>query len=457
MNEIKKMNGLQKYSVLDRITIELDIKSNPFCFDTDQLFSLAARINPKRSFLFVSKILGKHLPVKPEIPLLTGHLLAMAYMSQVHGITNEYMEKIASSIKSGANLPEALKNVRNNPIKPLKPAAVIGFAETATALGHAFFMTFKDDLTFIHTTREEINELHSIIDFEEEHSHATSHRMYGEEAIFRSDDEVILVDDEITTGKTALNIIRTIHQNYPWKKVFSVVSILDWRNEEHQQAFRNVEQELGITIHEVSLLGGTVGAKGSISFTDEPSISITSQPANVSWYPLNFKGDKKKVTSLNGKRQIMKAPYLKHTGRFGLAIHEAAAFEKDLMDIGLELKHSRQSKYTRVIGTGEFMYVPMRIASYMGDGITFQSTTRSPIYPSESEDYCIRQKYSFSSPENPGIQNYLYQIEPGECEEIFVIAERTFSRDSMQELINELSKSAASSIKIIVINQMDEE
>ena len=48
-------------------------------------------------------------------------------------------------------------------------------------------------------------------------------------ALFENDDMVVLVDDEITTGKSALNFIRAIQSKYPRKK-YGVVSLLDWRS-----------------------------------------------------------------------------------------------------------------------------------------------------------------------------------------------------------------------------------
>ena len=144
-----------------------------------------------------------------------------------------------------------------------QPTTFIGFAETATALGHAVFSTFENNAKYIHTTREQINERTSIINFEEEHSHATSHRVYARDLqFFQDDSEVVLVDDEITTGKTAINIIQTITAAYPSKKVFTVVSILDWRSAEHRQRYRQLEQELEITIHAVTLIDGAISVTG---------------------------------------------------------------------------------------------------------------------------------------------------------------------------------------------------
>ena len=42
----------------------------------DELFALGARANPRRAFLFVSKVLGKHIPVPTETLVRVHRLLA---------------------------------------------------------------------------------------------------------------------------------------------------------------------------------------------------------------------------------------------------------------------------------------------------------------------------------------------------------------------------------------------
>ena len=67
----------------------------------------------------------------------------------------------------------------------------IGFAETATGLGHAVFNHFEDAI-YIHTTREEILNMEPSFYFEEEHSHATSHRVYAPEEILMEAETIVL-------------------------------------------------------------------------------------------------------------------------------------------------------------------------------------------------------------------------------------------------------------------------
>ncbi len=70
----------------------------------DAMAGLALRENPRRAHLVVSRVLGKHIPVRPGILVSTGALL-------------------------GAQVTGALAGVREAPV-------VVGYCETATGLGH---------------------------------------------------------------------------------------------------------------------------------------------------------------------------------------------------------------------------------------------------------------------------------------------------------------------------------
>ena len=94
----------------------------------------------------------------------------------------------------------------------LKSGVVISFAETGTALGHSVFNYINSDYEFIHTTREKVKNKESL-HFLEEHSHATNHNLYYEDLKYLKDkEEIILVDDEITTGNTCINLIKKINE-----------------------------------------------------------------------------------------------------------------------------------------------------------------------------------------------------------------------------------------------------
>lgn len=50
---------------LEQGTLNLTIESGTHA--PDELFGFAQRRNPKRAFLFVSKVLGRHIPVSPAV------------------------------------------------------------------------------------------------------------------------------------------------------------------------------------------------------------------------------------------------------------------------------------------------------------------------------------------------------------------------------------------------------
>ncbi|WEG14621.1 phosphoribosyltransferase family protein [Pullulanibacillus sp. KACC 23026] len=439
--------------ILEDFTVKVDLLSNPYQFELSHLFQMAARINKKRSFLFVSKVLGKHLAVDPKICLLTGHLLALRYMEVVHGQLNPHTEAVVDAIKTREGLADVLEVMEKNPIELPNPVTCIGFAETATALGHAVFSTFKEQASYIHTTREQIEKLSSIINFEEEHSHATSHRVYAlQQDFFKNDNEVILIDDEITTGQTAVNIIRTLKATYPHKKTFTIVSILDWRTPEHRQSYQALERELDITIHAVSLVEGNMEVIGQPTQLEEQRPAFQPFTPKLSSMSLTKMMNSEMLlyeSSVHADGSQTTAPYIKGTGRFGLSIKEERRYNDLYKPIGDALQSRRMGKRTLVIGTGEFMYLPMKIASYMGEGISYQSTTRSPIYQSDHKGYLIQRKFKFDSPENPGLTNYLYNIEVNQYDEIFLFVERLSSPNAVKSLLDALSQTFIPVIHLI--------
>jgi len=447
----------QTYQIIDHLQVEVDVFNNPYHFELDKLFQMATRINKKRSFLFVSKVLGKHLAVSPQIPLLVGNLLAMRYMEVVHGYKDQRSEAIAKAIQTNEQLVDLVDEIERNPIPLVSPATFIGFAETATALGHAVFSSFQTGGTYIHTTRENIEELSSIINFEEEHSHATSHRVYASDSdLLNNNQEVVLVDDEITTGKTAINIIRTIKEHYPVKKIFTVVSILDWRIEENRQKYKQLEKELNITINAVSLIDGCITIVGEPILEDEKDETVPEVEQHVTFLYTDDLVDPSAfqyASSINEDSTRNASPYLKATGRFAITLEDNNLFMHTHKKVAEYVKQHRKGIKSLVLGTGEFMYLPMKIASYMGEGIYYHSTTRSPIYQTTQESYTIQNKFSFNCPENPGVMNYLYNIHPYQYDEVFIFIERITSEEGIKSLLHDLKRTFIPNITVVIMTK----
>lgn len=424
------------FNIWGDLTVNLDIQNNPYEIPLKDLFLMAARINKKRSFLFVSKVLGKHIPIHPMTGIVVGSLLAARYMEVVKGERPKELLRFVSQLKKeeALEIPQAFIHKDVNPI-------IIGFAETATALGHAFFDSFTNS-NYFHTTRELLEGVAPAITFEEEHSHATSHRVYVDRALLESDREIILVDDELTTGKTALNIIRSIQEKFP-RTSYTVVSILDWRSDENVTLFHELEKELGITIHTVSLVKGMVSVEGEAEFPENKGEESSPQPVDTQNLIVHKIKNASPVSF--GDNDV----YTLFTGRFGLTSKENEKASVWAEKVGKELSKHRTGGKSLVLGSGEFMYVPMKVAAHMGENVLYHSSTRSPIYPVEKADYGVRNRFSFSNPEDLSIAHYLYNIDRNEYDDLFLFFEKEVAKENLGELLGELKRTEIPNIHII--------
>ena len=159
--------------------------------------------NTKRDFLFVNKEQCKHIPCKAS---------DMIDMCKALG------EGVASILKE----------------RKSKSCLVIGFAETATAIGQIVadtldFSVKQCAVKYTVTTREDVQGTENLLTFEEEHSHATTQKLLCVEGVTDNDisdyDTVVFVDDELTTGNTIINFIKC-HQ----MKINSLKKFVDKSN-----------------------------------------------------------------------------------------------------------------------------------------------------------------------------------------------------------------------------------
>ncbi len=152
-------------------------------YTCDDVMKVAKRIkNTRRGYLFVNPLQAKHVPVSPTSSLTMmrsfGEMLAKKYP---------------------------------------KTKLVIGFAETATAIGAVVAESFVSDCFYIHTTREFVPGAMDCLYFLEEHSHAPEQKLIVDSVSERiaSTDSIIFVDDEISTGKTMINMIQQLRNRFP--------------------------------------------------------------------------------------------------------------------------------------------------------------------------------------------------------------------------------------------------
>ncbi len=161
----------------------------------DALCDFAARDNPKRGFLVVSKVLGRHWPATPATMRASARDLATLVPADLPG-----------------------------------PVAVVGLAETAVCLGQTVHeelrrATGRDDIAFIHSTRQRADRP-LLCRFEEPHSHASAHLIYRPD--FPAPRALVLVDDEVSTGTTLANLAGALVEAWPSVEAVVVATLTDW-------------------------------------------------------------------------------------------------------------------------------------------------------------------------------------------------------------------------------------
>lgn len=360
--------------------MQINIKENIYGLNLDDLMIKGYRANnPKRNFLFISTVLGKHIELKPDVCRLAGYLLASRLSDD-----SELTKNIVKAFKESdyKNINDLFKNF----FRCKEDILVLGFAETATGLGMSVASSIEDSY-YLTTTREEITEIESLLKFEEEHSHATTHKCFllDKERLLKAE-RIVLVDDEITTGKSMLNIIKELKRVTNIKN-YTILSILDWRNKEYLDLYDSFIEEEDIDLEVLSLISGEIKIEDTTTFYDKEE---------------KFLEGKIKLTNLNSLDRIeLKTShglesYIKDSGRFGVEFKDIRSLEEKCKDIARDIeKELGALKKTLVLGHGENIYIPSRIAAYLNGEVYFKTTTRSPIYACKEEFYPIKEKHIF--------------------------------------------------------------
>jgi hypothetical protein len=266
------------------------------------------------------------------------------------------------------------------------PAVLIALAETATGLGHGIYehlltRTGRRDLLFLHTTRYRLDRALAL-SFEESHSHATEHLLYEPSdphhaGLFRTAQTVVLVDDEVSTGRTLANLTSTYCRLNPRLASVQVVSLTDWLSPERRGEFDNL---VGVPVEFHSLL------RGRFAFEEDARFDPGAIP-NVSG-----RGDAKDA-------------YLRgNFGRLGLC----GPLTLDL-DALASAAGVQPGERVLVLGTGEFSHAPFCLARFLqerGWDVLYQSTTRSPLLL----DGDLSSVLEFIDNYFDEIPNYLYNV-----------------------------------------------
>lgn len=327
-----------------------------------ELLGLALRRNPKRAHLLVSNVLGKHVPQRPSV---------------VHG--------------AGVALGERVRDLLGDAVEQ---AVILGYAETATGLGHSV----ADGVArapYLHSTRRPVPGVATAGGFEEAHSHATSHLLLPEDpALLAGDGPLVLVDDEFSTGNTVLNTIRALHARYP-RRWYVIVALVDMRSAADQGRLAEFAKEIGARVDLVAMASGTVTLPEGVLARGKALVAEHEDaPTRTGAGTGTGTGDIVRAT-------LGWPESLPDGGRHGFTPAHRARLEAAVPGMAAALaKELGGARRVLVLGFEELMYAPLRLAlelerSAAGVEVRYSTTTRSPVLAVDDPGYAIRSRLVF--------------------------------------------------------------
>ncbi len=325
-------------------------------YTEQELAAVAKRENnKKRSYLVVNRLQGKHVPVSPGKALRMFGSLAELLLEEYQG------ERLL----------------------------LIGFAETATAIGAA--VAEKLGALYIQTTREQIRDVEYFY-FSEQHSHATEQKLVKDDLdrVMERVDRIVFIEDEITTGNTIRNIIELLKKAYPGCAGFSAASLLNGMAKTDQEEYA----KSGIRLH---WLLKTCHDSYEERVADCRGDGIchgcdSSLPAVV---PEEYR--------ISGCRDARR-------------LTDGTLYKTACRQMGREVVERLQpvrGERILVIGTEEFMYPALVLASMLEEKtgwVRCHSTTRSPILVSSEAWYPLHERYELRSLYDRQRTTFLYDL-----------------------------------------------
>lgn len=315
--------------------------------------------NAKRAYLLVNPLQAKHMPVSP-----TEALTMMRTLGE--GLQQEF---------PGTRL-------------------VLGFAETATALGAAVASRLGPDCAFLTTTRE-AGEGPGWVRFLEEHSHAAEQKLWGGDldALLQETDTVLFVDDEISTGKTLRNMVAQLTRRWPalGEKTLVAASLLNRVTPEQEKAL----VDAGITCRCLVRLPQEDHTAQVADWT------VTEAPPAVP-QNLSFRQETLPGEGLLDPRKTL---------RIGAYDRSCQALAEAMLSCALGPVETLGK--TLVLGTEECMYPALILGEKLerlGAEVCCHATTRSPIGLCDAPGYPIRSGWKLPSFYEEERTTYVYNL-----------------------------------------------
>ncbi|MFT6386920.1 MAG: adenine/guanine phosphoribosyltransferase-like PRPP-binding protein [Cellvibrionaceae bacterium] len=328
---------------------QLELVIEPSVYSLSLLLDFASRENPNRAYLFLSKVLGKYIPCLPS--------------------------EMRKTYKDLANMITVTGNT-----------LVLGVAETATGLGAGVAQEINANCGgktfYTQTTRYRFDDVLAY-SINEKHSHAPQHLIYdmADNVDLPSIENIILVDDEISTGNTLAQITRCMIDYLPNLKTVQWASLVNWMPEINCTQLLEDNANVDLSFH--SLLRGGFNYNRTTEHVVEfpKSIAMGLSPA-VCRRDIGRKGVNvdtlKQMLFINPKNRPFTAA-----------------------DLNIDEQYV-------LVGTSEFTFAPFLFAEMLekdGYDVLFESTGRSPILQGGG----ISSKLKFYDPIHEA-NYYLYNL-----------------------------------------------
>jgi adenine/guanine phosphoribosyltransferase-like PRPP-binding protein len=304
-----------------------------------------------RPYVVLNPLLAKHIPVSPK-------------------------DALAHFKRLGAQVAATCAGERT---------LVIGFAETATAVGAAVAACIERSV-YVHTTREVLASERLVAEFLEEHSHAKNQALYLSDDVrdLSAYDRIVFVEDEITTGKTILNFLRRI--DYRGKITVSALVF----NGFDERAFAGYPARFCC----IRRIPGIVWIE--IDALPDPRAGVVTDVY---------------ATACRSAAETVAA-----------RISERSLRGKDVL----------------VLGTEEFMYPALVLGERLervAKTVKTHATTRSPLAARENDRlYPLTARHAFKSPYDADRTTYLYNLETYDAAIVFTDAPR-FDSDELLRIL----------------------
>lgn len=311
-------------------------------------FCLAKRENnPCRDFIIINKFQSKHYPSDPRETL-----------SHCGFLGSEMLKRC-----------------------PEGECLAVVFSETAVGIGALAASIFGSRCFLLSTTREKLPGCFEVITFDEAHSHAPLHTLcVRSEAFFGNYSHVFIIDDEFTTGNTAISLYKAIsgYFNCPFTAAAFMASEESRRNfkdngidliaEEHFEKFdfEKLPQFFGSDLC-------------AINKDPDCDISVNSL--------------------LDIRLGVNCAEYFNECKRLCNKVLELLAGELETTDT------------VEIVGTEELCLPPILLGNLLEQrGITARvhGVTRSPMLPSSDDGYPIRDRATLPSLYDDQRKVYIY-------------------------------------------------